>query len=321
MLSALYANPYLLWAIVLMGLGLMAIAWSLLRDSSKKDEALKRIDEFLEDRRRIQMTTGSRNQVSTVALSNRIDRLGMAFAKTKAFESFVDKEDRKLLGKAGLGTDEDLNRFVLIRVSLALLGLTLGLYHGAGTDLGPEGMVRLIAFLGIGFMLPKWILKSVAEAREQAFERELVAVVDVMRLLQGVGLSVDQSIEIMATQLKDLVPITGRLLHKAQVQVQSGVPWNAVLKKISLVYTSDEFRSFVQVITQIEKFGGAVQEPLKQFSERLVEKERAGAKEVMGKLTVKLTGVMVITMLPALLIVAGGPGIISIMNAFERMGG
>jgi tight adherence protein C len=64
-----------------------------------------------------------------------------------------------------------------------------------------------------------------------------------------------------------------------------------------------------------------VQEPLKQFSDRLVEKERANAKETMGKLTVKLTGVMVITMLPALLIMTGGPGIISIIRAFERVGG
>jgi tight adherence protein C len=94
-----------------------------------------------------------------------------------------------------------------------------------------------------------------------------------------------------------------------------------ILKKMSNVYSSDEFKSFVQVLGQIEKFGGAVQEPLRQFSDRLIEKERANAKELMGKLTVKLTGVMVVTMLPALMIMTGGPGIISILRAFERVGG
>ncbi|MDX1668974.1 MAG: type II secretion system F family protein, partial [Limnobacter sp.] len=39
-------------------------------------------------------------------------------------------------------------------------------------------------------------------------------------------------------------------------------------------------------------------------------------KETIGKLTVKITGIMVITMMPALLIVAGGPGVISITRAF-----
>ncbi|HEY1059555.1 MAG TPA: type II secretion system F family protein [Limnobacter sp.] len=314
-------SPILALGILMVGLGLMGLAWALLRQAAKKEKALQRIDEFLDQRRRVQSYVGARNQVPTAALSNRIDRIGAAFSKTKAFSSFIDEEDRKLLGKAGFGTDEDLNRFVLIRMALAVLGLLAATYFNVLSQSGSVELVRMVALIGLGFMLPKWALKAIAESREQAFERELVAIVDVMRLLQGVGLSVDQSIEIMATQLRDLVPITGRLLNKAHIQAKSGVPWNVILRKIGNMYSSDEFRSFVQVLGQIEKFGGAVQEPLRQFSDRLVEKERSSAKEIMGKLTVKLTGVMVITMLPALLIVAGGPGIISIMNAFQRVGG
>ncbi|MCR2745643.1 type II secretion system F family protein [Limnobacter parvus] len=314
-------DTFLTIGIFFLGVGFLGLAWSLLGQSSRKEKALARIDEYTEQRRRVQTSVNVRNQIPTSVLTGRIDRLGQQFSQTKAFSYFVEDEDKKLLGRAGFGREEDLSRFVLIRIALALFGLAIGLFLNFDSGFGAIPMIQVIATTGIGFMAPKWFLKTIGEGREAAFERELVAVVDVMRLLQGVGLSVDQSIEIMATQLRDLVPITGRMLYRSRAQVKSGVPWNVILKKMSTVYSSDEFKSFVQVLGQIEKFGGAVQEPLKQFSDRLVEKERANAKEAMGKLTVKLTGVMVITMLPALLIMTGGPGIISIIRAFERVGG
>ena len=58
---------------------------------------------------------------------------------------------------------------------------------------------------------------------------------------------------------------------------------------------------------------------MKLFAERMVEKERANSKERMGKLSVKLTGIMVLTTLPALLIITGGPGIISLLNNLGRL--
>lgn len=68
---------------------------------------------------------------------------------------------------------------------------------------------------------------------------------------------------------------------------------------------------------QVDKHGGAVQEPLKQFGDRLRETRRSMLRERIGKLTVKMTGVMIVTLLPALMIVTAGPGMISVLHALE----
>lgn len=309
-------NLLIVIGILTLGVGMFIIAGLLYLQGIKREKSLKRIDQLVLQRRQLQGVSLQGKDMSTSTITGKLDNLGETFSKTKAFSWFVEEEDRTLLGRAGFGTDEDLQRFVLIRVGLVIAGAVLLLVFNGASALRGSGLIQFFAVLGLGFMAPKWLLKSVADSREQAFERELVAIVDVMRLLQGVGLSVDQSLEVIATQLRELVPISGRMLYKAKGQVQSGVTWNTILKKMSEVYTSVEFRSFVAVIGQIEKYGGAVQEPLRQFSERLIEKERANAKETIGKLTVKITGVMVVTMLPALLIVAGGPGVIAMSNTF-----
>jgi len=69
------------------------------------------------------------------------------------------------------------------------------------------------------------------------------------------------------------------------------------------------------LLVQVDKHGGAVQEPLRIFSDRLREHRRSEMKEKIGKITVKMTAVMVTTLLPALVIVTAGPAFLAIFRA------
>ena len=76
-------------------------------------------------------------------------------------------------------------------------------------------------------------------------------------------------------------------------------------------------RAVARLMIQVDRPGGAVQAPLRQFGERLRETRRARLRERIGRLTVKMTGVMILTLLPALLIVTAGPGIVAITHALS----
>lgn len=42
-------------------------------------------------------------------------------------------------------------------------------------------------------------------------------------------------------------------------------------------------------------------------------------KELIGKISVKMTGVMVVTLLPALIIITAGPGFLAVIRALGGM--
>jgi tight adherence protein C len=64
-----------------------------------------------------------------------------------------------------------------------------------------------------------------------------------------------------------------------------------------------------------------VQEPLRQFGERLREQRKMSMKERTGKLSVKMTLVMMLTLLPALMLVLAGPAAISLISTMAKLRG
>ncbi len=107
----------------------------------------------------------------------------------------------------------------------------------------------------------------------------------------------------------------GQELDIANRQFVTGRTREQSLQRLASTYDNDDLRAVVRLIVQVDKHGGAVQEPLKQFGERLREGRRTAMRERIGKLTVKMTTVMITTLLPALLIVTAGPGFLAVIRS------
>jgi tight adherence protein C len=170
-------------------------------------------------------------------------------------------------------------------------------------------------------MLPKWIISvRVARRKRQAGE-ELPLLVDLLRLLQGVGLSMDQSLHIVVNEFAEVMPVLAGELGMAVDQYTRGRSREQSLARLALGFENDDLSAICRLIAQVDQHGGAVQEPLQRFGERLREQRRLDLKEKVGKLTVKMTGVMVLTLLPALLIVTAGSGFLAVIRGLSQLGG
>jgi len=228
-------------------------------------------------------------------------------------------EDRKLMELAGMEVARGGLVYVISRSVLALVLPTLVLLA-----LQPQGqralMLGFLAF-GTGLMLPKWLLRSKATRRRRDVVEELPLFVDLLRLLQGVGLSIDQSMQILAAEFNSVLRVIGAELAIANRLHSSGRTREQSLQRLAHLGADDDLSAVVNLLVQVDRHGGAVQDPLKEFSLRLREKRQANFKQRIGIITVKMTGVMVLTLLPALLVITAGPGFTAVIRSLSSIAG
>lgn len=249
-----------------------------------------------------------------------VDALANAGARwldTPLGKLMVADEDRRLLDQSGYVDARSRGLFIVARFACAA-GLAIGAASYAamsGRSVAMFGAAGLLA----GFLAPKFHLRRRASARLAAVADELPMFVDLLRLLQGVGLSLDQSLQVLVNEFRPVLPVLASEMKIAQRQFVTGRTREQSLQRMATTYDNEDLRSVIRLLVQVDKHGGAVQEPLRQFGDRLREVRRATLRERIGKLTVRMTGVMVVTLLPALLIVAAGPGLIAVMRSLSSI--
>lgn len=251
----------------------------------------------------------------------RDDQLPGHWLNTGLGRALVAEEDRKLIAQCGFPS---VKAQLLLLVSRMVLAISLPLL--AQVIFGKEGQSAARAYLiygmgfGIGFMLPKWILSNLAGKRRDKVAQELPLFVDLIGLLQSVGLSLDQSLQVIANEFQHVLPIIGAELDDANRQYTQGRTREHAFRRIAHLHGNQNLADLVALLIQVDRHGGAVQEPIRQFSERLRLQRKMEMKARIGKITVKMTVVMVATLLPALVLVAAGPGFLAIGHAVSGMG-
>jgi tight adherence protein C len=169
--------------------------------------------------------------------------------------------------------------------------------------------------------MPKLILDVWASRLRKRVDDELPLLIDLLRLLQGVGVSMDQSLQIIDERFRIVLPVLGREIHDANVAYAHGRQRAQSLRRLADSFGNLDLQNLVQIIIQVHEHGGAVQEPLRQFAERLREQRKMSMKECTGKLSVKMTLVMMLTLLPALMMVLAGPAVISLIGTMAKLRG
>lgn len=245
--------------------------------------------------------------------------LPLHWLNTRLGRALVGTEDRRFIDQCGYASLRTQWLLLVSRLALAGLLPAFAWFHWSASAMN-DRVALVAAGVLIGFMGPKWILRNrAARCREQVVN-ELPLFVDLLRLLQGVGLSLDQSLQIMAAEFKTVLPVLGRELEQANRQYSQGRTREQSLHRLGTLHQNDNLASLVSLLVQVDRHGGAVQEPLRVFSDRLREYRRSEMKERIGKITVKMTGIMVTTLLPALVLITAGPGVIAVIRSLGSFG-
>lgn len=261
-------------------------------------------------------TGGARARLGA-QLGGRFDERWLASPLGKAI---VGPEEIRLLEQCGWYGPKARAMFGGLRLCVPLLlAVVLMLWRL------PESLQGAVftAFGGfaLSFLAFKSVLRRRADSRMRQLDDELPVLVDMLRLLQGVGMSIDQSLQLIVTEFGTMLPVLGPELKRANDQFASGRSREQTLQRIGKLFESEDLRNLIMLLNQVDRFGGAVQEPLKLFGLRLQEARKMRLKEKVGRLTVKMTGVMVVSLLPVLLIVTAGPGFLGVIRMLAKFAG
>ncbi len=259
------------------------------------------------------------------AVASAAEHAGAKLEHGKLGDSLLASDDRKLIDACGFRNPARARAwFMLARLLLAGLAplaawLVLRARHA---DL-PLAYVACAVFLGfgLGWMVPKWMLLRRIARRRECAEAELPLFIDLLRLLQGVGLSVDQSMHVLIQDFRSVMPVLGGELKIAAEQYARGRTREQSLSRLAQGFDNDDLSAICRLIVQVDRHGGAVQDPLARFAERVRERRRLELKARVARLTVKMTGVMVVTLLPALLIITGGSGFVALLRGMSQVMG
>jgi tight adherence protein C len=306
------SNQLAILSLALLALGLMVGAGALIANEIRRSRSGQIIGRAI---RQAALTPGQEPDAETEASFRPELELPFHWLNSRLGRALVADEDRSLIDQCGLPSKRTQLIFLITRLSLAFaLPLLIYVLWSSGHERSTV-TITLAATAAIGFMAPKWVLGRIAAGRRERAARELPLFIDLLRLLQGVGLSLDQSLQIMATDFLHVLHVLGHELTLANAQYSQGRTREHSLHRLATLHKNENLRGLVSLLVQVDRHGGAVQEPLRVFSDRLRESRRSEMKERIGKITVKMTGVMVTTLLPALVIVTAGPGFIAIFRS------
>ena len=143
------------------------------------------------------------------------------------------------------------------------------------------------AGLTVGYIAPRAILRNLAERRRLAIREEMPVALNLMRLLFDAGLSLEHTLKAISEQGRQVTP-----------------------------NLADEF---AWVLQRIQRYGGNLRESLMRYVKMMEERRMTSLRDKVGKMSAKLSIVMMLFMFPALLLFLAGPGFLALINALKRM--
>ncbi len=233
-------------------------------------------------------------------------------------DSTVYQEERAWLMQAGFRGSRAVILFSALRIGLPVAGVVILSLSWIGSALEVLFFVYAYAIFTAGYLLPKYVLKMLARKRTEQLIDELPLFVDFLRMLQGVGLNLEQSLMVMTDTQFNALPVLSEEIREVTRQIATGRSRSQALERMANQLNVVELRELVGVLVQADRFGGSLQEPLLQFSKQTVQRRHFKMQTLIGQTATKMTVVMVLFLFPALLIVTAGPGMIAILKALSH---
>ncbi|HXN45042.1 MAG TPA: type II secretion system F family protein [Bryobacteraceae bacterium] len=227
---------------------------------------------------------------------------------------------RRTLIAAGYRSDRAVTIYYGVKVLMAIGFVILAGVIWANIQ---NPMLRLMvwpALAALGFFVPNLGLDMLVSRRQERIRFALPDALDLMVVCMEAGLGLDQAINSVSKELhlthKDLSDELGLVT----LEMRAGKRRVEALKNLAARTGESELSKLVATMVQADRFGTSVAESLRTHSDFMRVKRRQAAEERAAKVGVKLVFPIFFFIMPAIMLVAAGPGIMQMVRGMARMG-
>lgn len=231
-------------------------------------------------------------------------------------------EMQQLLVQAGWGQPQHRFYYLLaawlLPLVVAFLAGIYALVHGKPVT---DALLHLLFAFALLFVAVRHLLRWRAKQRQEAIRREVVTWLHLLRMLFDAGLSLEHALRVLVQQTAKLMPNLAQELGATLKRIDAGQDRSDALTEMATPLAVPELNDTVAMLKQATRYGGNLREPLVEYTRLIEQRQTSELREQVGKLSAKMTVVMVIFLFPALMIFVAGPGFIGLTNALKGVGG
>jgi tight adherence protein C len=165
-----------------------------------------------------------------------------------------------------------------------------------------------------GWVLPRMFLERKVKKRQEILRLSLPDALDLLVVSVEAGLGLDMAIQHVARELQMTHPDLSEEMSLVTLEMRAGKRRSDALRNFAERTGEGEIRKLVAILVQSDRFGTSMGESLRTHSDFLRTRRRQEAEERAGKVGVKLVFPIFFFILPSMLIVAAGPGLLQIFK-------
>jgi len=216
---------------------------------------------------------------------------------------------------AGYRSDNAVTIYVGARIVLCALLVVLALLlRGLITTNTIFSIIIPVAAGFAGYFAPSVILDNLIGSRQERIRFSLPDALDLMVISVEAGLGLDQAIQYVGQELAVVHKDLSDELQLVNLEIRAGTRRAEALHRLSQRTGELDLKKLVAVLIQTDKFGTSIADALRTHSDFLRTRRRQEAEERAAKVGVKLVFPIFFLIMPSIMIVAAGPGLLQVFK-------
>jgi tight adherence protein C len=179
-------------------------------------------------------------------------------------------------------------------------------------------LLWIVVALGIGFILPSYILDNILiDNRQQRLRWGLADALDLLVISIEAGLGLNQAMVRVSEEMKNVHPDISEEFELLNLEIRVGREREEALRNLAERTGIEDMRGLCAMMIQADRFGTSIARAIRVYSDSLRTKRRQRAEQTAQKAAIKLLIPLALFLFPTLFIAILGPAFLQLMDNFN----